>query len=70
MSGLPPIISTLQILKVSAKVSLRFTVVSWGLLHVENLSCTCRGFGWGFLVEGFPKKPFIDKRGYTDEIEI
>ena len=55
---------TLQILKVSAKVSLRFTVVSWGLLHVENLSCTCRGFGWGFLVEGFPKKPFINKRGY------
>ena len=39
-------------------------MVSWGLLHVENLSCTCRGFGWGFLVEGFPKKPFINKRGY------
>ncbi len=35
-------------------------MVSWGLLHVENLSCTCRGF----LVEGFPKKPFINKRGY------
>ena len=39
-------------------------MVSWGLLHVENLSCTCRGFGWGFLVEGFPKNPFINKRGY------
>ena len=57
-------LATLQILKVSAKVSLRFTVVSWGLLHVENPSYTCRGFGLSFLVEGFPKKPFINKRGY------
>ena len=46
-------------------------MVSWGLLHVENLSCTCRGFGWGFLVEGFPKKTFYKQTWvYTDEIEI